>query len=230
MPATHRCHALPDDELIQVPHTLPRVTTLMIYAGTAPADAPATRTGGLPLVPAGFGWPTCRECEGPMQFLAQIRLDDLDPRDAGLLSIFMCQNDPGLCDEWDPTAGGNAAYVFPAEGLAPAAVPTDGETLLAEVSAVRLVVVEAPDYDAARDHWATVPDRRREVLGQVGGEPGWLQQDETPDCPGCGTAMSFVAQLEEGHDHRTDINFGGGGCGYGFRCTDCATAAFLWQR
>jgi hypothetical protein len=34
-----------------------------------------------------------------MQFLAQVSLADIEPGHAGLLSIFMCQNDPGLCDE-----------------------------------------------------------------------------------------------------------------------------------
>ena len=47
-----------------------------------------------------------------MQFLAQVRVDDVEPDAAGLLSIFMCQNDPGLCEEWDPVAGGNRAFVF----------------------------------------------------------------------------------------------------------------------
>jgi len=69
-----------------------------------------------------------------------------------------------------------------------------------------------------------------EVLGQVGGQPAWLQNDETPVCSVCDQPMSFVAQLEEGHDHQTAANFGGGGCGYGYRCDTCRNAAFLWQR
>jgi hypothetical protein len=42
--------------------------------------------------------------------------------------------------------------------------------------------------------------------------------------------MTFTAQLEEGHEHHTAINFGGGGCGYLFTCWPCHHAAFLWQR
>ncbi|MFF4810949.1 DUF1963 domain-containing protein [Micromonospora chersina] len=78
---------------------------LMIYAGSAAADASGARTSGVPLAPLHFEWPRCRECEGPMQFLAQICLADADPGSAGLLSIFMCQNEPGLCEEWEAAAG-----------------------------------------------------------------------------------------------------------------------------
>ncbi len=65
---------------------------------------------------------------------------------------------------------------------------------------------------------------------QLGGEATWLQGDETPDCAGCTTPMTFVASLEEGHGYETDANFGGGGLGYVFACRSCARAAFLWQR
>ncbi|MET7468422.1 methyltransferase domain-containing protein [Micromonospora sp. NPDC005686] len=52
------------------------MTVLMIYSGDTAPDAPGTRSGGVPLVPAGFDWPLCGECDGPMQFLTQVRLDD----------------------------------------------------------------------------------------------------------------------------------------------------------
>jgi hypothetical protein len=47
-----------------------------------------------------------------MQFLAQVMLGDLGQEGRqGVLSVFICQNDPGLCEEWDPAAGGNQALV-----------------------------------------------------------------------------------------------------------------------
>jgi hypothetical protein len=165
-----------------------------------------------------------------MQFLAQIALADVDAGSAGLLSIFMCQNDPGLCDEWDASAGGNRAFAFGAEAVHFPIPPGDGIAVLDEISAVRFEEVAVEDYLAAPEDWHQQTGRpRREVLGQVGGQAAWLQNDETPVCGGCGRPMVFVVQLEEGHDHRTSANFGGGGCGYGFRCGPCATAAFLWQ-
>ncbi|MFD0520886.1 DUF1963 domain-containing protein [Paractinoplanes durhamensis] len=109
---------------------------LMIYDGPVAPDAPGTRTGGLPLVPPAFEWPRCRECDGAMQFLAQVSLADIDPGDDGLLSIFMCANDPGLCDEWDAAGGGNRAFVFGADAVGVAEPPGEEFTLLAETSGV----------------------------------------------------------------------------------------------
>ena len=165
-----------------------------------------------------------------MQFLAQIRLQDVDPDGGDLMSIFMCQNDPGLCDEWDAVAGGNAAFVFGPNSLEFAAVPEGENTRLAEVSAVDFVPVESDDYDHERERWQQDTGRPvRDVLGQAGGQPAWIQDDETPACEVCDQTMSFVVQLEEGHNHQTGANFGGG-CGYGFCCSTCRTAAFLWQQ
>jgi hypothetical protein len=206
------------------------VTTLIVYAGSVADDAEVTRTGGIPLVLAGFSWPACRTCEGPMQFLAQV-VPGSPETDAlpGVWSLFMCANDPGLCDEWDATGGGNQAIVFAGGPLVAAAVPGGAATTLGVTSAVRYVTVNA-GYDDARRAWTEQTGRpQRDVLGQLGGEPSWLQADETPGCPECGKPMSFVVQVEEGHDHRTAANFGGG-CGYGFVCSPCRTAAFLWQQ
>jgi len=165
-----------------------------------------------------------------MQFLAQVMPGDLglDGRQ-GVLSVFMCQNDPGLCEEWDPVAGGNQALLFPPDGLRAAVVPPGQATTLGEVCAVRSVPSDG-DYDEARVAWAEREGRpEQDVLGQLGGQPSWIQNDETPACPECAAPMSFAVQLEEGHDYRTAANFGGGGCGYGFTCLPCAKALFLWQ-
>jgi hypothetical protein len=65
----------------------------------------ATRFGGLPLIPldSEFQWPCCSICKGPMQFLGQIAPEDSD---AGqVLLLFMCQNDPGVCCEWEADGG-----------------------------------------------------------------------------------------------------------------------------
>lgn len=107
----------------------------MTYAGTTEPDAPTTRTGGVPLAPAGTTWPQCATCDGPMG----------------------------------------------------------------------------------------------DVLGQLGGQPAWLQNDETPACPTCARQMRLVVQLEEGRDHATAMNFGGRGEAYAFACEPCAQAVFLWQ-
>ncbi|MEV8095897.1 DUF1963 domain-containing protein [Kitasatospora sp. NPDC085879] len=215
------------------------MTILMTDAGPVAPDALLTRTGGTPLAPAGTAWPHCATCEGPMQFLAQILLDDLgrhagtgasDGR--GLLALFMCRNNPGGCQEWSPRAGGNRALLLPAEGARPLPLPDldehadedDDPRLLGAVRAVSHQ--PAPGTGYARARLRPTPGR---PLGQLGGEPGWLQYDETPECPGCARPMPFAAQLEEGPDPVTAMNFGGGGSAYAFACEPCDHAAFLWQ-
>ncbi|SDK53145.1 hypothetical protein SAMN05216298_0432 [Glycomyces sambucus] len=179
----------------------------MLTSGGTPApDAPVLRTGGVPLVPPGFTWPACAECEGAMQFIAHLPLDD------GAVAVFYCQN-AGMCDDWDATSGANRAFLF-TEELQAAEVPTEGDTLLGAVTLLHPEAAPAPD-DV--------------VLGQLGGEPEWIQNDETPTCPRCAAPMTFTAALEEGLHHDTAANFGCG-CGYVFTCRDCSEAAFLWQR
>ncbi|MEU1711221.1 hypothetical protein ABZ478_39160, partial [Streptomyces sp. NPDC005706] len=100
----------------------------MIDAGAVSPTAPVTRTGGVPLAPAETLWPCCASCNGPMQFLAQVVLDDLGDGlgHRGFLALFACQNDPGMCGDWEPDSGGNQALLFPADGLEPLAQPANG--------------------------------------------------------------------------------------------------------
>ena len=195
----------------------------MFYDGTVDADSDVLRTGGVPLAPADFQWPTCAECEGALQFIAHL------PIEAGVVSVFMCQNDPGLCDEWEAFKGGNQAYLFTDRNLAPATVPNEGMTQLGAVSRLRPEAIDVDEYFEALSAWEGT-GRERTVLGQLGGKPAWIQADQTPSCPGCGTAMTLTAQLEEGYEDGTSGNFGGGGLAYIFHCVDCIKAAFLWQQ
>ncbi len=215
------------------------MTTLMTYAGPGDPEALATRTGGMPLAPIGTSWPACATCERPMQFLAQIVLNDLnhladqtDAHDGHVMVIFMCQNDPGMCDDWSPTAGGNRALLLPATELRPMAGPDEGEGILHldAVNAVNLVSLAASDYGSAREEWGSRSGNDLwSVLGQLGGQADWLQDDETPECPSCARPMDLVAQFEEGPVHATAMNFGGGGAAFAFACEPCVQASFLWQ-
>jgi hypothetical protein len=174
-----------------------------------------------------------------MQFLAHVILDDLRPplsrgaAQTGLvMAIFMCQNDPGMCDEWSPTAGGNRALLFPSEGLQPMSAPDAEEEVLrlGAVNAVNLVSLSSADYGSAREEWGSRNGNEvMNVLGQLGGQPDWLQNDERPACPACTEPMDLVAQFEEGPDHATSMNFGGCGLAFAFTCGSCDEASFLWQ-
>ena len=185
-----------------------------------------TSFGGLPVqnIDEEFQWPSCKSCKLPMQHLGRIELN------GDLLQLFMCQNNPGMCDDWDSNAGGNAVIVTTPKHLQVVSEPNDGVTNRETEYSAEIVEVEEEDYDEARSNWAeknTVSPR--EVLGQIGGNPAWLQNDETPNCEQCGKPMSFVAQLETGPDWKTEMNFGGGGVGYLFNCDCKGSAKFLWQ-
>jgi len=157
-----------------------------------------------------------------MQFLAQVRLPELAI--AGLpdrlLLLFMCQNDPGMCEDWNAESGDNSALIVPPTGR-PLAPPAKGETKLKGVDGVRFQpFAPGQNYEAARE-------AHERVLGQTGGAPAWIQADETPACA-CGSPMRFVLQLEDLGGG--GINFGDAGCGYAFVCPKCPDKAkFLWQ-
>ncbi|MFB7909914.1 DUF1963 domain-containing protein [Kitasatospora sp. NPDC056076] len=218
------------------------MATLMIDNGPTAPDALVTRTGGLPLAPPGTAWPVCATCGGPMQFLAQVLLNDIDDgtgittapdTDRGVLALFACQNDPGMCEDWDPAAGGNRALLLPSANLQPLPLHEGADDAVLMLGAVRAVATEHddnPDYNEAREAWAARtghPDSS--VLGQLGGTPAWIQGDETPACPQCARPMPLTVQLEEGPDHSTAMNFGTGGCAYAFTCEPCTQTLLLWQ-
>ncbi|MFF1608674.1 hypothetical protein ACFVYA_12900 [Amycolatopsis sp. NPDC058278] len=102
-----------------------------------------------------------------MKFVAQVVLDA-----STILSIFLCQNDPGLCDERDPVSGGSRALLFRRGDLVPALVPDGDETQLAEVCGIEVKPVDADGYDEARGKWSAETGRpEAEILGIVGGAP-----------------------------------------------------------
>jgi uncharacterized protein YwqG len=187
--------------------------------------------GGVPWAGEGTQWPLCRTCGSPMQFLAQLPLshcgvERLVTRGQRLL-LFQCQNQPGLCEEWDADSGGNAALLMDASGSRRLEVPP-GPTLLDAESPVGF-----QEYDDSRqeesldDEYCRALDADPRVVGKVGGRPVWIQGDETPSCE-CGETMVFVAQLE--CHGGGDINFGDAGAGYAFVCPRCShSAKFLWQ-
>lgn len=207
------------------------VSLLISTPAAAEQKANGIWFGGKPNAPEGpFEWPTCASCDGHMQFLGQIPVET-QQGDASLLLLFMCQNDPGLCHEWDADAGGNAVIVVPAQSLELVDPPEEGETIRPVRYGAAVVKVEGENYDEAREDWAASTGANvRNVLGQIGGSPAWLQGEEVPSCDSCNAPMSFVAQLEEGPDHETAMNFGGGGCAYIYHCRrDKDQAKMLWQ-
>lgn len=203
------------------------VDLLVLDRDVADGPSPDTRFGGLPSVERGdFAWPVCRTCGETMQFLGQVRRSTA----RGLHLVFMCRNDTDDCSPWEADGGANAVRCVGIEDLVVAEAPLGRDVTRGEPYGARIEHVQAAGYDEARTEWAErSAGRRRETLGQVGGETDWLNGDETPGCDHCGERMSFVAQLETGPDYATEMNFAGG-CGYLFEC-ECAGCCgkFLWQ-
>ena len=196
----------------------------------SPETTAGTSIGGRPLAPINTNWPVCKICHHPMQFLAQLQLasvPEVQSHSDQVLLLFQCQNQPGLCDEWEPNSGGNAAVLVASNDRLPLQVPA-GETLLSAESKVQYVPYAAVNGGTTPDdrYCEEIDAWKSQVLGKLGGEPLWIQSNETPTCT-CGSEMTFVAQLEERGGG--GINFGGG-AGYAFVCRTCRNQArFLWQ-
>ncbi|GEM_PF-557714 len=167
--------------------------------------------GGLPVKKSNtpFEWPKC-PCGAELQYQGKIKTD------IGYEMIFM-EN----CDHW----GGTEVIVVDVENIE-SVHPEESQIALRETAyAAKIVEVITESYDDARDDYSGC---RRDVLGHVSDHPEWIQGDETPKCDCCGQTMRFVAQLEEGPDYETAMNFGGG-CGYLFDCAVGKTAKFITQ-
>lgn len=130
------------------------MTTISLLINTAAdddQDANGICFGGKPGAPEGaLEWPTCASCDGHMQFLGQISVETQQGK-TSLLLLFMCQNDPGLCDEWDADAGGNAVIVVPAKSIELVAPPEEGETIRPVRYGAAVVEIEGGSYDEARE-------------------------------------------------------------------------------
>lgn len=163
--------------------------------------------GGDPLLPKGVGWPICVSCDGAMTHIGQFGVEEK------LLTLFQCNNDPGMCADWEPFGGGNAAVL-----LSGPTVRTAGPPVPVSFPALPVGVREVPQaYEDLRDG----------VIGQFGGEPSWIQGPGVPSCPNCPAGpMRFVVQLESGP---LDFLFGDYGSAYAFDCPSCQNAAWLWQ-
>jgi len=197
------------------------VEFLLVPSSIAPDGKAVIQLGGLPFAPNIYAveWPKCMTCSGFMQFLAQVPLSEKE-----FALVFMCQNQPGLCDEWNPDAGGNTVRVITSGEASVIQAPGVGETTLPFQVDVGVLPFERAYEAALRE-----PVLGKAVLGKLGGTPEWIQTDETPSCSACGSAMSFVGQFEQATNGRAEMNFGGG-LAYLFQCSCAGTSAkFLWQ-
>lgn len=161
--------------------------------------------------------PVCRECSSQMNHVFSLNLGEHPTAEIRaakkILQVFQCQNDPGMCDDWDSESGANAVRVL------------DGPEDVADSEAIGLAL-DSSRIVQTQDALIELLEGDDACAGAMGDAPLWIQGDETPACS-CGEKMGFVAQVEESAS--PNFNFGGGGCSYVFLCVKCKLAKLLWQ-
>src|SRR4051812_23514984 len=134
--------------------------------------------GGAPRAPMNTKWPHCKTCEGPMQFLARLPVAGESGSDSQALLLFQCQNQPGMCEEWAPDSGGNAALLVDGSGQDDFPVPR-GETQLPKESRLSFVAYDESNEESAAElqYRQALSKRTPVLLGKIGGKPFWVQYD-----------------------------------------------------
>jgi hypothetical protein len=188
-------------------------------------DGPITKLCGRPAWLEKPQWPVSRELGRPMFFLGQFRLDDGPAGEPRLAYLFMTDSvrleimdedaDPPLDHDipdvhttFDPEGGENAVIIQPG-GRVPAVItvePVDEQQMCWREESY--LPVDKPVTGG------------REPIQFLGGEPVWLQSDQSP-----GQGWTLIAQLDE----QLGFNFGDAGVGYVFLSPDGMEGRFLWQ-
>jgi hypothetical protein len=198
-----------------------RMSYRMRYAQPGPEAPAGDLLGGTPPGVSQQDWPVCSQCDRAMLHAATLHADPerLPLRDHVAISLFVCENPDGLCEAWDPDLGANAALLITA--AAAAAPPADpAPATVVPPERIWYEPVFEPDPDA-NDNVDDPP-----AVGKVGGYPGWLQGDDTPNCADCQQEMRFVAQIPEVNEALRLF----GGEWFLFCCPDEHTTALLAQR
>lgn len=173
-------------------------------SGTS-SGGPVTKLGGQPTWLQDPQWPLSTSLAEPMTFIGQFRLDTDGA--VRMAYVFMTDSEEYVDGTWEPEGGENAVIVQP-----------DGR--LPQFVAAR-ALHKGPSWPA-EDHLPVDEqmDGDEEPWEFLGGEPVWLQGDETP-----GPGWVLVGQLTDRLGH----NFGDAGVGYIFVSPDGAEGRFLWQ-
>lgn len=93
-----------------------RAQRMSLTPSRAPITRPVDKLGGDPAWLGAEQWPTCLRCSKPMMFLLQLRTGPrtgLPTLRRGMIYVFQCQSDPGMCDDWSATGGANAVVLQP---------------------------------------------------------------------------------------------------------------------
>ena len=174
-------------------------------AGTAPARHSFGGTLDQPVA--------CPQCKYATNVMAHIDFDDpalpKNPLGRRRLPILWCLS----CMPWEPS-------FYDISGRLPKPLNDKGKPLV-----VKKLVQGEEDLDLRPATLAPVPQGKRAGRkSRIGGAPAWIQMEETPDCPKCTAAMTFVMQLNS-----EPCMYGDMGILYTFACPECDVIASFVQ-
>jgi uncharacterized protein YwqG len=217
--------------------------------------------GRTPSQSASRDWPKCQSCEAPMQFFLQLDLGTLPvgfnvAQRTGLVQLFYCSTDDGLCDTWQPFSGTHDIRLFSkAESL----VGPDGIQELRRKSIVGWrEFKDTPHPEEHRQYGIAYHDdfaNKRVAVSchdpaislenldldlevaelvsiskpgdKLGGWPYWVQGRAYPTCPACQNQMELLFQIDS--EDNLSYMFSDAGCAHLTQCrTHPHILAFGW--
>jgi len=217
--------------------------------------------GGPPSHSASGDWPVCVECKKPMQFFLQLDLATLPEgfnsiQRTGMVQLFYCGSDNGMCETWQPFTGTHNIRLF--SEAHPIARPRGTSELARNTIVAWDEFADTPhpeehercgvsyDYDFVKNRVSVNCDSPpisfqdldidlnvAELVSsartgdKLGGWPHWVQSAEYPSCPECRSQMELLIQIDS-EDHLPYM-FGDAGCAHLTQCRNHPQVlAFGW--
>lgn len=204
-------------------------------------DLTASKFAGKPWLSADETWPTCPNCQKPMQFFLQLNLDQL-PKSlngkfgSGLLQFFYCTSyDEPLCEVDCEAVRIIQPNITPSEMDIPE---------IEDLFPAKLIVGweqrdEYPDRQEIELDKYTLDNKAFDIVykrprreDKLAGWPSWVQDPEYPNCPTCNREMNqFIFQIDSGDENNNILfTWGDMGAAYLVQCPEHKEqVAFLWQ-
>ena len=195
----------------------PQKSLVSLSKASGKISEPVTKFGGLPNWLFGRCWPISRATGKQLEFLAQVRLDDLHfPFSTPAMAyVFVADS---LSNTWDPNSGENAVVIQTQEFQYCDLVCTDSDQGPSYSTEEFFVTLSKAD-ETLVDPYIDGPQH---TDFKVGGFPQWLQTDpEYYD-------WDLILQIPE-MDLPFDVNFGMAGVAYVLMSPDRTKAKFLFQ-
>ena len=206
--------------------------------------------GGTPAQSASSDWPICSECEQPMLFFLQLDLSTLPEgfnavQRTGVVQLFYCSTDDGMCNTWEPFSGTHHIRLFSngVELTRPDSIQGFGRKSIVGWNESKDIPHPAEheqngisyQYDFENKQVSIICNDPVIVLenldidldvaelisiskpgDKLGGWPYWIQGVEYPSCPECQDQMVLLFQIDS--EDNLPHMFGDVGCAHLTQC------------